>query len=209
MSDQAEALVAIDVNSGRTRGEDTTSRTSPRTTSRRQIARQIRLRDLGGILVVDFIDMMKQANIRKVEKAFKDNLDMDRARSKIGRISQFGLLELTRQRLGPGISRKVFTTCPRCRGTGRMRTIESRAAAILRRLGSAMTLKGFAAVEVKAHPEVTGYLKRSCADLLKAFEYRFEKQIHLVDSPEQHEDSVLRYLRSDGREVRPGGRRKR
>ncbi len=210
--DQAEALVAIDVNSGRTRGgghdfEDVALKTNLEAAP--EIARQIRLRDLGGILVVDFIDMMKQANIRKVEKAFKDQLDMDRARSKIGRISQFGLLELTRQRLGPGIARKVFTTCPRCRGTGRMRTVESRAAAILRRLGSAMTLKGFAAVEVKAHPEVIGYLKRSCADLIKAFEYRFEKQIRLVDSPEQHEDSVLRYLRADGREVRPGGRRKR
>jgi hypothetical protein len=90
-----------------------------------------------------------------------------------------------------------------------MRTVESRAAAILRRLGSAMILKGFAAVEVKAHPEVIGYLKRSCSELIKAFEYRFEKQIRLLDSPEQQEDSVLRYLRADGREVRPGGRRKR
>jgi ribonuclease E len=210
--DQAEALVAIDVNSGRTRGgghdfEDVALKTNLEAAP--EIARQIRLRDLGGILVVDFIDMMKQANIRRVEKAFKDSLDQDRARSKIGRISQFGLLELTRQRLGPGIARKVFTTCPRCRGTGRMRSVESRAAAILRRLGSAMTLKGFAAVEVKAHPEVIGYLKRSCSDLIKAFEYRFEKQIRLIDSPEQHEDSVLRYLRADGREVRPGGRRKR
>src|SRR5204863_2842324 len=143
---------------------------------------------LGGILVVDFIDMMKAANIRKVEKAFKDNLDMDRARSKIGRISQFGLLELTRQRLGPGISRKVFTTCPRCRGTGRMRTVESRAAAVLRRLGSALTLKGFSAVEVRAHPEVIAYLKSTSSEILRALEYRFERQVELVDAPEQAED---------------------
>jgi ribonuclease E len=210
--DQAEALVAIDVNSGRTRGgghdfEEIALKTNLEAAP--EIARQIRLRDLGGILVVDFIDMMKAANIRKVEKAFKDALEMDRARSKIGRISQFGLLELTRQRLGPGISRKVFTTCPRCRGTGRMRTIESRAAAVLRRLGSALTLKGFAAVEVKAHPEVIAYLKRSCSEILRALEYRFERQIRMSESLEQQEDSVLRYLRNDGREVRPGGRRKR
>jgi ribonuclease E len=210
--DQAEALVAIDVNSGRTRGgghdfEEIALKTNVEAAP--EIARQIRLRDLGGILVVDFIDMMKAANIRKVEKAFADALAMDRARSKIGRISQFGLLELTRQRLGPGISRKVFTTCVRCRGTGRVRTVESRAAAVLRRLGSALTLKGFAQVEVKAHPEVTSYLKRECSELLRALEYRHERQIRLVDSPEQHEDSVLRYLRTDGREVRPGGRRKR
>ncbi len=200
--DQAEALVAIDVNSGRTRGggghdfEEIALKTNLEAAP--EIARQIRLRDLGGILVIDFIDMMKQANIRKVEKAFADALAMDRARSKIGRISQFGLLELTRQRLGPGISRKVFTT-----------TIESRAAAVLRRLGSALTLKGFTAVEVKAHPEVIAYLKRSCTEILRALEYRFERQIQLVESIEQQEDSVLRYLRNDGREVRPGGRRKR
>jgi ribonuclease E len=210
--DQAEALVAIDVNSGRTRGgghdfEEIALKTNLEAAP--EIARQIRLRDLGGILVVDFIDMMKQANIRKVEKAFSDALSMDRARSKIGRISQFGLLELTRQRLGPGIARKVFTTCPRCRGTGRTRTVESRAAAVMRRLGSALTLKGFATVEVKAHPEVIAYLKRSCSEILRALEYRFERQVRLVDSVEQQEDSVLRYLRADGREVRPGGRRKR
>jgi ribonuclease E len=210
--DQAEALVAIDVNSGRTRGggghdfEDVALKTNLEAAP--EIARQIRLRDLGGILVVDFIDMMKQTNIRKVEKAFQDALAMDRARSKIGRISQFGLLELTRQRLGPGVSRKVFTTCNRCRGTGRIRTVESRAAAVMRRLGSALTLKGFASVEVKAAPEVVTYLKRSCAEILRALEYRFERQIRLVEVPDQQEDSVLRYLRADGREVRPGGRRK-
>jgi ribonuclease E len=210
--DQAEALVAIDVNSGRTRGkthdfEDVALKTNLEAAP--EIARQIRLRDLGGILVVDFIDMMKSANIRKVEKAFGDALQMDRARSKIGRISQFGLLELTRQRLGPGISRKVFTTCNRCRGTGRIRTVESRAAAAVRRLGSALTLKGFAAIEVKAAPEVIAYLKRECGEILRALEYRFERQIRLVEASDQQEDSVLRYMRADGREVRPGGRRKR
>jgi hypothetical protein len=80
---------------------------------------------------------------------------------------------------------------------------------VLRRLGSALTLKGFAAVEVKAHPEVIAYLKRSCTEILRALEYRFERQIQLVESIELQEDSVLRYLRNDGREVRPGGRRKR
>jgi ribonuclease E len=210
--DQAEALVAIDVNSGRTRSdsfdfEEIALKTNLEAAP--EIARQIRLRDLGGIIVVDFIDMMRMANIRAVERKFKEALEDDRARSKVGRISQFGLLELTRQRLGPGMSKKVFHTCPRCRGTGRVRTVESRAAAILRRLGSAMTLKGFSTVEVRAHPEVIAYLKDSCNEYLRAFEYRFERQIKLYDAPEQAEDSVLRYLRTDGREVRPGGRRKR
>ncbi len=210
--DQAEALVAIDVNSGRTRTdgfdfEDIALKAN--LAAAPEIARQIRLRDLGGIIVVDFIDMMRAANIRTVERVFKEALAGDRARSKLGRISQFGLLELTRQRLGPGMNKKVFHTCPRCRGTGRVRTVESRAAAILRRLGSAMSLKGFSTVEVRAHPEVVKYLKDFCSDFLRALEYRFEREIKLFDAPEQTEDSVLRYVRTDGREVRPGGRRKR
>lgn len=210
--DQAEALVAIDVNSGRTRTDSFDFEQIALKTNLEavpEIARQIRLRDLGGIIVVDFIDMMRMANIRSVEREFKAALDSDRARSKIGRISQFGLLELTRQRLGPGMNKKVFTPCGRCRGTGRVRTVESRAAAILRRLGSAMTLKGFSTVEVRAHPEVVRYLREQCDEYLRALEYRFEREIHLTDVADQAEDSVLRYLRTDGREVRPGGRRKR
>jgi|LakMenEpi03Aug12_release.lakeMendotaPanAssembly.Ray.scaffolds.fasta_scaffold00725_17 ribonuclease E len=210
--DQAEALVAIDINSGRTRTDGfdfeqialkTNLEAAP------EIARQIRLRDLGGIIVVDFIDMMKSSHMRQVERLFREHLAKDRARFKIGRISQFGLLELTRQRLGPGMNKKVFHTCPACRGLGRVRTVESRAAAILRRLGSALTLKGFATVEVKAHPEVIGYLKHSCMEYLRALEYRTERQIRLIEVRDQAEDSVLRYLRADGKEVRPGGRRKR
>ena len=210
--DQAEALVAIDVNSGRTRSEgfdfeDIALKTNLEAAP--EIARQMRLRDLGGIIVLDFIDMMKMSNIRLVEKAFKDALSFDRARSKVGRISQFGLLEMTRQRLGPGMDKKVFHTCPRCRGTGRIRTVNSRAAAILRRLSSALTHKGFQTVEVRAHPEVVAYLKSDCSDHLRALEYRFQKDVRLVEAGDQQEDSVLRYLRVDGREVRPGGRRKR
>lgn len=210
--DQAEALVAIDVNSGRTRSdgfdfEDIALKTNLEAAP--EIARQMRLRDLGGIIVVDFIDMMKMSNIRAVEKAFKEALEGDRARSKVGRISQFGLLEMTRQRLGPGMDKKVFHHCPRCRGTGRIRTVNSRAAAILRRLSSALTHKGFQTVEVRAHPEVVAYLKSDCSDHLRALEYRFQKDVKLFDAPEQSEDSVLRYVRPDGREVRPGGRRKR
>ena len=210
--DQAEALVAIDVNSGRTRTdsydfEEVALKTNMEAVP--EIARQIRLRDLGGIIVCDFIDMMKSSSNRAVERALRQELAPDRARSKLGRISQFGLLELTRQRLGPGTHKKVFQTCPRCRGTARIRTVESRAQAILRRLGSALTQKGFSKVEVRAHPEVVEYLKESLWDYVRALEHRFDKELSLTAVPEQPEDSVLRYLRADGREVRPGGRRKR
>ena len=210
--DQAEALVAIDVNSGKTRTasfdfEEIALKTNMEAVP--EIARQIRLRDLGGILVVDFIDMMKMANRRIVERAFRGELASDRARSKVGRISQFGLLEMTRQRLGPGMSKKLFTNCPACRGVGKLRTAPSRAAAILRRLGSALTLKGFSTVEIRAQQEVLDYLKKEHAGELKALEEEHNRKLLLTAVPEQIEDSVLRYLRADGREVRPGGRRKR
>jgi len=210
--DQTEALVAIDVNSGKTRSEgfdfeDIALRTNLDAVP--EIARQIRLRDLGGIIVIDFIDMQKSSHRRQIERALRDALASDRARSKIGRISQFGLVELTRQRLGPGLSRILFHNCPRCRGSGRLRTVESRSEAIVRRLGSAMTLKGFTKVELRAATEVIEHLKAEYGQTLKDLEVRHERELELIGAPDQVEDSVLRYLRADGREVRPGGRRKR
>ncbi|MCC7011983.1 MAG: Rne/Rng family ribonuclease [Planctomycetes bacterium] len=210
--DQAEALVAIDVNSGKTRTdgfdfEDVALRTN--LDAVKEIARQIRLRDLGGIIVCDFIDMQRNGSRRQIERALRDAIAPDRARSKLGRISQFGLLELTRQRLGPGLSKMLFHNCPRCRGSGRIRTVESRTGAILRRLGSALTLKGFTKVEVRTQPEVAEYLKRHYGQEVHDLMVRHEREIELVPVSDQIEDSVLRYLRADGREVRPGGRRKR
>ncbi len=210
--DQTEALVAIDVNSGKTRTdgfdfEEIALKTNLDAVP--EIARQIRLRDLGGIIVCDFIDMQKTSNRRAVERALRNSMASDRARSKLGRISQFGLLELTRQRLGPGMSKMLFQNCQHCRGSGKSRTVESKTAAILRRLGSALTLKGFSRVEVRAHPETIKYLKRSHSAELKALEAEHERELSLVEAPDQLEDCVLRYLRADGREVRPGGRRKR
>jgi ribonuclease E len=210
--DQTEALVAIDVNSGRTRGdganfEDIALKTNLEAVP--EIARQIRLRDLGGILVMDFIDMMRTSSRRHVERALRSELALDRARSKVGRISQFGLLELTRQRLGPGLQRLVFDPCPACRGSGHQRTATSKAQAILRRLGSALTQKGFTAVELRAHPETIDLLQTHFSSELAELEQVSGRELTYTKVPDQQEDSVLRYLRTDGREVRPGGRRKR
>jgi ribonuclease E len=210
--DQTEALVAIDVNSGKTRSggfefEEIALKTNQEAAA--EIARQIRLRDLGGIIVCDFIDMQRQSSRRAIERSFRTALAQDRARSKLGRISQFGLLELTRQRLGPGLSRMLFHNCPRCRGSGRIRTVESRAGAILRRLGAALSQKGFSSIEVRTAPEVVEYLERTCAQELAELKQKNEREIALIPVTDQLEDSILRYLRQDGREVRPGGRRKR
>jgi len=210
--DQTEALVAIDVNSGRTRVdshdfEEIALKTNLEAVP--EIARQMRLRDFGGIIVVDFIDMMKRGNIKKVEEAFSQELARDRARSKIGRISQFGLLEMTRERGGPGIIKKLFTNCSRCRGEGKIRTVQSRAAAILRRLQSSAALKGFSQIEVRTHADSIEYLKKFCFNEIDELSDSSQRKIDFVEAPDQVEDSVLRYLRADGREVRPGGRRKR
>ena len=210
--EQTEALVAIDVNSGRTREEgagfeDIALKTNLEAVP--EIARQIRLRDLGGIIVLDYIDMMRASSRRAVERATREGLANDRARSKVGRISQFGLLELTRQRLGPGLDKLVYETCKTCRGSGRRRSASSRAQAILRRLGASLTLKGFTSVEVRAHPDAIDYLKKTLGRELERLEDESGRKIVLLAVPDQVEDSVLHYLRADGREVRPGGRRKR
>ncbi len=210
--DQTEALVAIDVNSGRTREagaefEDIALKTNLEAVP--EIARQIRLRDLGGIIVLDYIDMMRSSSRRAVERATRECVRSDRARSKIGRISQFGLLELTRQRLGPGLNKLVYDTCIRCRGSGRRRNAASRAQAILRRLGASLTLKGFSTVEVRGHPEVVDYLDIELNAEMGRLEEKSGRKLVLVAAPDQVEDSVLHYLRADGREVRPGGRRKK
>ncbi len=210
--DQTEALVAIDVNSGRTREagaefEDIALKTNLEAAP--EIARQIRLRDLGGIIVLDYIDMMRASGRRAVERATREALKTDRARAKIGRISQFGLLELTRQRLGPGLSKLVYDPCPRCRGSGRRRNAASRAQAILRRLAAALALKGFTSVEGRTHPDVVEYLQHDLKKELDAIQQTTGREVKLTAVPDQVEDSVLHYLRADGREVRPGGRHRR
>jgi ribonuclease E len=210
--DQTEALVAIDVNSGRTRDEgadfeDIALKANLEAVP--EIARQIKLRDLGGIIVVDFIDMMRPASRRKVEKAFCARLDEDRARNKVGRISQFGLLELTRQRLGPGLSKLLYEPCAYCRGTGRRRTAQSKAQAVLRRLGSALTQKGFTKIEILVHPDTLDWLKKHDWKEVMELEQKSARELVFIAAEDQHEDSVFHYLRADGREVRPGGRRRR
>ena len=132
--DHTEALVSVDVNSGRaTKGsdiEETAFRTNCEAAD--EIARQLRLRDLGGLIVIDFIDMESAKNQREVENRLRDALHHDRARVQTGKISRFGLLELSRQRLRPALAEASYITCPRCTGTGHIRSTESAALHILR-----------------------------------------------------------------------------
>ncbi len=132
--DHTEALVSIDVNSGRSIKGSDIEQTAFNTNleAAEEVARQMRLRDLGGLVVIDFIDMEVQRNQREVENALRDALHHDRARVQMGKISRFGLLELSRQRLRPSLGETNHATCPRCNGTGHIRGIESTALHILR-----------------------------------------------------------------------------
>jgi ribonuclease E len=158
--DHTEALVSVDVNSARaTRGgdiEETATRTNLEAAD--EIARQMRLRDLGGLIVVDFIDMEESKNRREVEQRLRDGLRFDRARVQLSSISKFGLLELSRQRLRPALSEGNHITCPRCNGTGHIRDTESSALQILRMVQEESMKENTAAVHVQVPVEVTSFL---------------------------------------------------
>ncbi len=130
MINQTEALVAIDVNSGKATRERNIEATALKTNleAATEACRQMRLRDLAGLIVIDFIDMEEMKNNRAVEKRMKDGLKIDRARVQTGRISQFGLFEISRQRRRAGVLELSSEVCDHCGGTGRMRSIESRGA---------------------------------------------------------------------------------
>jgi ribonuclease E len=134
--DQTEALVAIDVNSGSFRADNSAEETAYQMNmlASKEIARQIRLRDLGGVIVNDFIDMRKERHRRAVERAMRDALRRDRARTKILRTSPFGLIEMTRQRIRPSLKRSVFRDCPACHGTGVIKTPETMSIEVVRML---------------------------------------------------------------------------
>jgi len=158
--DQTEALVAIDVNSGNFRADDSAEETAYQMNllAAREIARQLRLRDLGGVIVNDFIDMRKEKHRRGVERALRDAVKRDRARTKILRTSPFGLIEMTRQRIRPSLKRSVFKDCPGCAGTGVVKTAESMAIEVVRMLILASQSEDASRVAVTVADEVATYL---------------------------------------------------
>jgi ribonuclease E len=157
---QTEALVSIDVNSGRATREHSIEETARKTNleAASEIARQLRLRDLAGLIVIDFIDMEEGRNDREVEKRLRDAVKNDRARVQIGKISQFGLLEMSRQRLRAGVIAGSTVTCPHCAGTGLVRSTESTALRVLRGLEDEGEKNRAAAVTVKITDEVALYI---------------------------------------------------
>jgi len=184
--DHTEALVAIDVNSARaTKGadiEETAARTNLEAAD--EVARQLRLRDLGGLIVIDFIDMESAKSQREVEQRLKDALRHDRARVQMGKISRFGLMELSRQRLRPALSEGSHVTCPRCNGTGHIRDTESSALQVLRIIQEEAMKEHTAAIHCQVPVEVTAFLLNEKRAEINKIESRFKVGVVLI--PNKH-----------------------
>jgi len=179
--DQTEALVAIDVNSGRVKEkdiEDTATRTNVE--AAQEIARQAILRDLGGLIVIDFIDMRERKNVRDVEHALREAFKDDKARHKLGHISEFGLLEMSRQRLKSTVHKGSFVGCTQCSGTGVTRTVESTGMSVLRKLHEAVAGGRVRYVISMVPPTVASFLLNRKRKEIAALEHEFRATIEAV-----------------------------
>ena len=183
--EQTEALVSIDVNSGRYRQQQTAEQTAYNTNMEAaiEIARQLRLRDLGGLIICDFIDMRDQKSRRDVEKAFRNAVKTDRARSKILRISRFGVVEMTRQRMRPSLQSTTYLACPHCGGTGFIKSHESLAIEIIRLLNLSAAKEQIKRIELFASPEVAGYLQNEKRDAITQIEQLNNKRVIIQSTP--------------------------
>ena len=183
-----EALVAIDVNSGRSTRERNIEETAYRTNleAAEEIARQLRLRDLAGLIVIDFIDMEEDRHVSAVERRLKEAMKQDRARIQIGRISAFGLLELSRQRLRPSFLEMHFETCPHCTGTGVVRTLGSSALHVLRAVEEEGLRRRSQEITVHCPTDIALYILNQKRDALAAIEQRYGFSVQL-----QRDDSLI------------------
>lgn len=183
--DTTEALVSIDINSARaTKGgdiEETALTTNLEAAE--AVARQLRLRDVGGLIVIDFIDMVSSRNQRKVEQKLREALKMDRARVQVGRISRFGLLEMSRQRLRPSLGESSLMVCPRCNGQGTVRGLESLALSILRVIEEEAMKENTARVVARLPLAAATYLLNEKRDAIHAIEERQKLRVTLVPDP--------------------------
>ena len=201
-----EALVAIDVNSGRATKKGSIEETALETNleAAEEIARQLRLRDLAGLIVIDFIDMEERKNNSAVEKRFKERLKTDRARVQVGRISGFGLLEMSRQRLRPGMIEATTQPCPACHGTGLLRSDDSLALAILRQLEEEGVRRKAREVLVKAPVGICNYLVNYKREHIAQIEGRYGMSVRIeADAIMIPPEFIIEKLRTAKRVVRP------
>lgn len=180
-----EALVAIDVNSGRATKEGSIEETALKTNleAAEEVARQLRLRDLAGLIVIDFIDMDERKNNAAVEKRMKDKLKTDRARIQVGRISGFGLMEMSRQRLRPGMIEATTAPCPHCHGTGLIRSDDSLALSILRQIEEEGTRRRSREVLVRCPVSIANYLMNQKREHIAQIETRYGLSVRIEGDP--------------------------
>ncbi len=183
--DYTEALVSIDINSARaTRGGDIeTTACNTNLEAADEIGRQLRLRDLGGLIVIDFIDMESKKNQQAVEDRLRDAVRADKARIQIGRISRFGLMEMSRQRLRPSLGEATHAACPRCSGMGSIRSVDSLALAVLRLIGEEARKERTARVIAQLPVDVATFLINEKREALRQVEARSGVEIILVPNP--------------------------
>ena len=176
-----EALVAIDVNSGRYRRQQTAEQTAYGTNMEAavEIPRQLRLRDLGGLIICDFIDMRTERHCRDVEKTFRAAMRPDRARSRILRMSGFGIVELTRQRMRPSLQSSTYLDCPHCSGTGIVKSSESLSIEIIRLLNFAAVQTQVKRIELAVSPDVARFLQNEKRQVITRIEQANEKRVNI------------------------------
>ncbi|MEE3197132.1 MAG: Rne/Rng family ribonuclease [Pseudomonadota bacterium] len=202
--DPTEAMTAIDINSGKATKGDDIEETALNTNleAADEIARQLRIRDLGGLIVVDFIDMGPQRNQRDVENRLREAVHRDRARIQIGRISRFGLLEMSRQRLRPSLEESTQPVCPRCNGIGNVRSVESLALAVLRLVSEEARKERTARVIVQVPINVSNYILNEKRDWVSAIETRNGVLIILVGNPDLETPNYsIKRVRDDEKEL--------
>jgi ribonuclease E len=190
---QTEALVSIDINSGKATREHNIEDTALKTNleASDEVARQLRLRDLAGLVVIDFIDMEEKRNNRSVERRLKEALKHDRARIQVGRISHFGLLEMSRQRLRPSLLEGSTRVCPHCEGRGMVRSVSSCALSVLRAIEEQLISRKPENLTVKANREVAFYILNEKRDHLLSLEAGYQISIFIVPSDEVKSSQAL------------------
>jgi len=184
--EQTEALVSIDVNSGKYRRRENAEQTAYESNieAAAEIARQLRLRDLGGLIVCDFIDMRGARHRKEVERAFRAVVKTDRARSKILPISRFGIVEMTRQRMRPSLQLSTYLACPNCAGSGFVKSHESLAIEIIRLLNLSVSKERIKRIELSVSPEVADYLQNEKRAAIVEIEQLSDKRVVIHSTPE-------------------------
>ncbi|HVT82043.1 MAG TPA: Rne/Rng family ribonuclease [Phycisphaerae bacterium] len=191
--DSTEALVAIDVNSGRYREMRDAELTAFNMNKEalKEVVRQLRLRDLGGVIVIDFIDMREERHKREIERLLRTEMENDRAKTKVLRMSQFCMIEMTRQRVRPSLKRSIYMDCPHCHGSALIKTPESVSLDVMRRLAAGATRMDVARIDVKAYPTVATFLLNRKRKALVDLEEKTGKRINIMPDESMAGDQIV------------------